>query len=44
MLDAEAGARMPLLRDGLLADGAGAPVRPPPIEAVFALGLGLTIP
>ncbi|HTN84090.1 MAG TPA: hypothetical protein VL242_10400 [Sorangium sp.] len=44
LLDAEAGVRMPLLRDGLLVDGAGSPVRPPPIEAVFALGLGLTIP
>ncbi|WP_437509361.1 hypothetical protein [Sorangium sp. So ce1099] len=44
LLDAEAGARMPLLRDGLLVDGASSPVRPPPIEAVFALGLGLTIP
>ncbi|WP_437757023.1 hypothetical protein [Sorangium sp. So ce1389] len=43
LLDAEAGARMPLLRDGLV-DSAGSPVRPPPIEAVFALGLGLTIP
>ncbi|WP_437722111.1 hypothetical protein [Sorangium sp. So ce861] len=44
VLDAEAGVRLPLLRDGFLAEGAGGAARPPQLEAVSALGLGLTIP
>ncbi|WP_438031963.1 hypothetical protein [Sorangium sp. So ce204] len=44
VLDADAGVRLPLLRDGFFPDGAGAGARPPPIESVAALGLGLTIP
>ncbi|AUX38165.1 MULTISPECIES: hypothetical protein [Sorangium] len=43
-LDAEAGLRMPLLRDGFFAEGAEVVARPPPVEGVSALGLGLTIP
>lgn len=44
VLDADAGVRLPLLRDGFFPDGADAGARPPPIESVAALGLGLTIP
>ncbi|WP_157906954.1 hypothetical protein [Sorangium cellulosum] len=44
VLDADAGVRLPLLRDGFFPDGADADARPPPIESVAALGLGLTIP
>ncbi|WP_437973263.1 hypothetical protein WMF11_30625 [Sorangium sp. So ce295] len=44
VLDADAGVRVPLLRDGFFPDGADAGARPPPIESVAALGLGLTIP
>ncbi|WP_437597485.1 hypothetical protein WMF28_33045 [Sorangium sp. So ce590] len=43
VLDVEAGVRMPLLRDGILAQGADAVARPP-LDVVSALGLGLTIP
>ncbi|WP_434045595.1 MULTISPECIES: hypothetical protein [Sorangium] len=43
VLDAEAGIRMPLLRGGLLVEGAEA-VAPPPIEGVSAIGLGWAIP
>ncbi|WP_437765984.1 hypothetical protein WMF27_26960 [Sorangium sp. So ce281] len=44
VLDADAGVRLPLLRGGFFPDGADAAARPPPIESVAALGLGLTIP
>ncbi len=44
VLDVEAGMRMPLLRDGLLVQGADVVARPPPLEVVSALGLGVTIP
>ncbi|WP_437965590.1 hypothetical protein WMF04_39055 [Sorangium sp. So ce260] len=44
VLDVEAGVRVPLLRDGLLVQGADVVARPPPLEGVAALGLGLTIP
>ncbi|WP_437575127.1 hypothetical protein [Sorangium sp. So ce887] len=44
VLDVEAGVRMPLLRDGILVQGADVVARPPPLEVVSALGLGVTIP
>ncbi|WP_441292546.1 hypothetical protein ACSRUE_21060 [Sorangium sp. KYC3313] len=44
VLDADAGVRLPLLRDGFFPDGADAAARLPPLESVAALGLGLTIP
>lgn len=44
VLDVEAGVRVPLLRDGILVQGADVVARPPPLEGVSALGLGLTIP
>ncbi|WP_437288921.1 hypothetical protein [Sorangium sp. So ce406] len=43
VLDAEAGIRMPLLRDGLLVEGADV-AAPRPIEGISAIGLGWTIP
>ncbi|WP_437963010.1 hypothetical protein WME76_48295 (plasmid) [Sorangium sp. So ce119] len=43
VLDAEAGIRMPLLRDGLLVEGAEV-VAAPPLEGVSAIGLGWAIP
>ncbi|WP_433933567.1 hypothetical protein AB3662_04325 [Sorangium cellulosum] len=43
VLDAEAGLRMPLLRDGLLVEGADV-AAPRPIEGVSAIGLGWAIP
>ncbi|WP_437781711.1 hypothetical protein [Sorangium sp. So ce1097] len=43
VLDAEAGVRMPLLRDSLLVEGAEA-ADAPQVEGVSAVGLGLTIP
>lgn len=43
VLDAEAGVRMPLLRDSLLVEGPEA-ADAPQVEGISAVGLGLTIP